>query len=137
MKEFVTLSLNRVRFNWKARICVLCGVRMFLLVLSSLQSQWRSINPKMWPSLKRCYHLGTVVCLLTGLTPETVAQMCEILWNYSWVWLPVKLNLRCQLHVSLLPLLHLAGCREWQAGCWLFSSVKQNHWYSYSSLVFV
>lgn len=71
---------------------------------------------------------GTVVCLLTSLTPETVAQMCEMLWNYSWVWLPVKLNLRCQLHVSVLPLLHLAGWREWQAGCWLFSSVKQNHW---------
>lgn len=63
---------------------------------------------------------GTVVCLSLGLTPTTVAQMCEMLSNYGWVWLPVKLNLRCQLHVAVLPLLRLAGCREWQAGCWLF-----------------
>lgn len=65
---------------------------------------------------------GAVVCLSPGLTPKTVAQMCETLWNYSWVWLPVKLNLRCQFHVAGLPLLRLAGCREWQAGCWLFQS---------------
>lgn len=50
---------------------------------------------------------GTVVRLFPGLTPETVAQTCETLWNSGWVWLPVKLNLRCQLHVSLLPLLRL------------------------------
>lgn len=52
-----------------------------------------------------------------------------MLWNRSWVWLPVKLNLRCQLHVAVLPLLRLAGCKEWQAGCWLFQckNTKQPH----------
>lgn len=68
---------------------------------------------------------GTVVCLSLGLTPKTVAQMCEMLWNCSWVWLPVKLNLRCQFHVAVLPLLCLAGCKEWQAGCWLFRCKTQ------------
>ena len=55
----------------------------------------------MQASLKRCYDLEAQLYVYTVLTPETVAPRCETLWYCCWVWLPVKLNLRCQLHVSV------------------------------------